>query len=122
MGELIPLLNVEDVSRSLAFYQTALGARVENRWDLEGTVRWARIGFEGGQLMLNTPDGASSTERRGRPEFADAVLYVMCEDAPPEARAAPGGGPRRGPAPRGGLRERRVRRARPRRLHDPLVT
>jgi uncharacterized glyoxalase superfamily protein PhnB len=82
MGELIPLLNVEDVSRSLAFYQTALGARVENRWDLEGTVRWARIGFEGGQLMLNTPDGASSTERRGRPEFADAVLYVMCEDAP----------------------------------------
>jgi len=82
MSELIPLLNVEDVSRSIAFYETVLGAKVENQWEIQGSVRWARIGFEGGKLMLNTPDGASSAERRGRADFADTVLYVMCESAP----------------------------------------
>ena len=81
MSELIPLLNVEDVSTSIAFYETALGARVENQWELEGSVRWARIGFEGGKLMLNTPDNVSSAERRVRRDFADTVLYLMCDDA-----------------------------------------
>lgn len=80
MSELIPLLNVEDVGRSIAFYRTALGAEVEARWEAEGRVRWARIGFEGGKLMLNEPDAADSRERRSRAEFADAVLYLMCDD------------------------------------------
>lgn len=87
MSELIPLLNVEDVGRSIAFYATALGATLENQWELDGRVRWARIAFEGGKLMLNTPDGASSGERQSRVEFADAVLYVMCDDAPARREA-----------------------------------
>ena len=82
MSELIPLLNVEDVSSSIGFYETVLGAKVENKWELEGRIRWARVSFEGGRLMLNTPDSASSTDRRNRAEFADTVLYVMCDDAP----------------------------------------
>ena len=82
MSELIPLLNVEDVSASILFYERVLGAGVENQWEREGRVRWARMGFEGGRLMLNTPDGVSSVERRSRRDFADSVLYVMCDDAP----------------------------------------
>jgi uncharacterized glyoxalase superfamily protein PhnB len=81
MSELVPLLNVEDVMRSIAFYRTLLGAKVESQWELEGTVRWARIGFEGGKLMLNAPDGVSSAERRRRADFADSVLYLMCDGA-----------------------------------------
>ena len=80
MGELVPLLNVEDVAKSLAFYETALGAQVENHWELDGRVRWARIRFESGSLMLNTPDEVSSRERRSRSEFSDVVLYVTCDD------------------------------------------
>ncbi len=82
MSELIPLLNVEDVGTSLEFYKTALGADVENSWELEGRIRWARIRFDGGALMLNTPDSISSGGRENRAEFADAVLYLMCADAP----------------------------------------
>jgi len=82
MTELVPLLNCEDVSASITFYQAALDAEVESSWDLEGTVRWARIGFEAGKLMLNTPDGISSQDRRSRKEFSDAVLYLICNDAP----------------------------------------
>ena len=81
MSELIPLLNVEDVSRSIAFYEKALGAKVENQWGLDGGIRWARIGFDGGRLMLNTPARANSAARRTRAEFSDTVLYVMCDDA-----------------------------------------
>jgi len=82
LAELIPLLNVEDVSLSLRFYTILLGAEVESQWGLKGRVLWARIGFRGGKLMLNTPDTATSAERRGRTEFADTVLYLMCDDAP----------------------------------------
>jgi uncharacterized glyoxalase superfamily protein PhnB len=82
MSELIALLNVEDVSKSIAFYEAVLAAKVENKWEASGCVRWARLGFDGGKLMLNTPENASSVERRSRLEFADAVLYVMGDDAP----------------------------------------
>jgi uncharacterized glyoxalase superfamily protein PhnB len=82
LSEFIPLLNVEDVTKSIAFYETVLGAMVENNWEMEGRIRWARVCFEGGKLMLNTPDSASSAERKSRAEFADAVLYLMCDDAP----------------------------------------
>lgn len=87
MAQLVPLLNVEDVSRSIAFYQAVLGARVESQWEQQGAVRWARVAFEGGQLMLNAPDRVSSAERRARDEFADTVLYLMCDDAPERRRA-----------------------------------
>jgi uncharacterized glyoxalase superfamily protein PhnB len=82
MSELIPLLNVEDVEASIAFYRTAIGATVESKWEAGDRVRWARVGFEGGKLMLNEPDAASSADRRRRAEFADTVLYLMCDDAP----------------------------------------
>lgn len=81
MGQLIPLLNVEDVATSLDFYRTAIDAVVEADWEHEGRVRWARVSFDGGALMLNTPDGAMSRDRSTRGEFADAVLYMMCDDA-----------------------------------------
>lgn len=81
MSELVPLLNVEDVSASVEFYQRTLSAELENQWENEGRVRWARIRFDGGSLMLNQPDGASSSERRARTEFSDAVLYLFCDDA-----------------------------------------
>ena len=81
MSEMMPLLNVEDVRASTSFYSRALGAVVDSQWEHEGRVRWARIRFDGGVMMLNEPDGASSSHRRGRAEFSDVVLYVMCYDA-----------------------------------------
>lgn len=81
MSQLVPLLNVEDVAASIAFYERVLGAVVENQWQMDGTVRWARCAFDGGKLMLNAPDGAASAPRGRRAEFADVVLYLMCDDA-----------------------------------------
>ncbi len=86
MDSLIPLLNVEDVAESIVFYQRAFDAQVENQWEDAGRIRWARIRFEGGVLMLNTPDGASSEDRRTRPAFREVVLYRTCGDAAAERR------------------------------------
>lgn len=100
MPELIALLNVEDVARSIAFYQRALGAKVESRWESEGRPRWARIAFPGGKLMLNQPDGADSDARRDRAEFGDAMLYLMCDDAPARRAALRAAGLAPGPLAR----------------------
>jgi uncharacterized glyoxalase superfamily protein PhnB len=81
MNELIPLLNVENVSTSIDFYAKALDATVENQWEAAGVVRWARIRFNGSRLMLNAPERIASAERRRRGDFTDVVLYVMCESA-----------------------------------------
>jgi len=81
MSELVPLLNVENVSLSVAFYRRVLNAEVETQWESEGRVRWARIRFDGGSLMLNEPEDALSHDRRTRSEFSDVVLYLMCDDA-----------------------------------------
>lgn len=92
MGELTPLLNVEDVSRSLAFYEKTVGAVLENQWEFEGRLRWARVAFDGGALMLNSPDGVDSSARRGRGEFTDVVLYLGCDDAARERERLAGAG------------------------------
>jgi uncharacterized glyoxalase superfamily protein PhnB len=81
VSQLIPLLNVEDVAASIAFYERVFGAVVENQWQMNGTIRWARIAFDGGKLMLNAPEGAASAARGRRAEFADVVLYLMCDNA-----------------------------------------
>ena len=82
MPELIPLLNVEDVRASVAFYTTVLpGASLAGQWEDEGRLRWAHLTFDGGSLMLNEPDTVSSSERRQRADFADVVLYLGCDDA-----------------------------------------
>ncbi len=97
MGELVPLLNVEDVSSSVAFYARALNAKVESQWESEGRMRWARIRFDGGSLMLNEPDGVSSAGRLSRQEFSDVVLYLMCGDAAERRRDLEGAGMDVGP-------------------------
>lgn len=48
MRERVPPLNLENLSTRIEFYETALGAKVENSWELGERVRWARLRFGGG--------------------------------------------------------------------------
>ena len=76
MSELVPLLNVENVSTSIEFYETILGSTVESSWESGGCIRWARLRFDGGSLMLNTRDDISSDGRESRAEIASGVKGV----------------------------------------------
>jgi glyoxylase I family protein len=77
----IPLLNVENVPSSIQFYRDLLGFEVAAQAEYGGGVRWARIEREGLSLMLNQPDDADSSQRRGRSNYSDAVFYFDVEDA-----------------------------------------
>jgi uncharacterized glyoxalase superfamily protein PhnB len=72
---------VDDVSVGVAFYERALGAEAGSRSQSEDRLRWARVRFDGGSLVLDAPDGASSAARRRSKDPSEVVLYGMCVDA-----------------------------------------
>jgi len=80
IDRLIPLLNVESVIRSIAFYRDHLGFEVLHEWEDGGRVRWAWLEHGGVKLMLNEPDEAPSRARRKRGPYSDAVFYFHVPD------------------------------------------
>jgi uncharacterized glyoxalase superfamily protein PhnB len=78
---MVPLINVEDASRSIRFYTETLPFRVIHQAEADGTVIWALLACDSIRLMINQPDGASSAERRSHGTYRDAVLYFHVSDA-----------------------------------------
>lgn len=76
----VPLLNVEDVARSIDFYRDALGFQVESSFEDAGRVAWARVRCADAELMLNA-HGELSRERRAREGYRDVVLYLSVDSA-----------------------------------------
>ena len=75
-----PLLNVEDVARSIRFYQGRLGFRLEKLWENKGEIGWAQLECAGIRVMLNGSHRISPRERCKRPAHADTVLYFYVDD------------------------------------------
>jgi catechol 2,3-dioxygenase-like lactoylglutathione lyase family enzyme len=78
---LVPLLNVEDVGRSVYFYKDALGFRLDESFEREGAMVWACLSFGPVRLMLHQPPWAESEPRRETRSYGDAVLFFWVEDA-----------------------------------------
>jgi len=78
---LVPLLNVEDVGRSVYFYKDALGFRLDESFEREGAMVWACLSFGPVRLMLHQPPWAESEPRRESRSYGDAVLFFWVEDA-----------------------------------------
>jgi len=78
---LVPLLNVEDPDRSVAFYTGVLSFQMVQDACAEGRTVWALLQNGAAKLMINRPDGANSAPRRNRPGHGDAVLYLYVESA-----------------------------------------
>ncbi len=79
--EMIPLLNVEDADRSIAFYRDALGFEVVQTFEAAGATVWAMLMSDDIKLMINRPDHADSKARRGAASYGDVVLYCHVESA-----------------------------------------
>lgn len=73
----IPLIHVEDVGRSITFYEE-FGFRVMNLHPGpgEGPVTWAWIESDAAQLMLAKANG------RIVPEQQTVLFYLYCDDVP----------------------------------------
>lgn len=79
--ELVPLLNVADVQRSIEFYEE-LGFEVEQKVDGEGSLVWANMRHAGGSgLMLNAKDIISEEERAKRAHYSDVIFYLVFPSA-----------------------------------------
>jgi uncharacterized glyoxalase superfamily protein PhnB len=76
--QLWPLLAVEDMARSIDFYERALGFSVVGRADVDGRTFWCRLERGGASIMLqqaDAEDGPVGSRGRG------VTLYFVCDDA-----------------------------------------
>jgi predicted enzyme related to lactoylglutathione lyase len=73
-----PLLAVEKVERSIAFYRDMLGFSVAGRADVDGRPFWCRLERGGAAIMLQRADEEDGPVRgRGR----GITFYFVCDDA-----------------------------------------
>jgi len=52
LTQVVPLLGVTDMERSLRFYLDGLGFTMKNKWEPEGRIRWCWLTRGGASLML----------------------------------------------------------------------
>lgn len=81
IGELVPLLNVEDPDRSIGFYTQALSFQVAQNFQADGRTVWALLQNGVAKLMINGSADPDSAHRRQRPSYGDVVLYLYVSSA-----------------------------------------
>jgi uncharacterized glyoxalase superfamily protein PhnB len=75
--QLWPLLAVEDMARSINFYESTLGFSVVGRAEIDGRTFWCRLERGGSSIMLqqaDDEDGPVGSRGRG------VALYFVCDD------------------------------------------
>ncbi|QDT26181.1 Glyoxalase-like domain protein [Gimesia panareensis] len=77
--ELVPLLFVDDVTHSVAFYQDLLGFELTLKWEPEGKLSWCRLERGSAALMLQQacPDEDGTVEERCK----GVGFFFLCDDA-----------------------------------------
>jgi len=76
--QLWPLLAVEDIDRSIDFYQSKLGFSIVSRAEADGRLFWCRLERGGASIMLqqaDEEDGPVGDRGRG------VALFFVCDDA-----------------------------------------
>ncbi|QDV49624.1 VOC family protein [Gimesia fumaroli] len=77
--ELVPLLYVEDASRSTEFYCDQLGFEMKLKWEPEGNLAWCRLERGNAALMLQLAcpdeDGTAAERCKG------VGFFFLCDDA-----------------------------------------
>jgi len=78
LRQLQPLLTVQDIQRSIAFYRDQLGFNLKGQAENEGEVFWCSMERDGVTIMLQQEeDEDGPAEGRGR----GVSFYFLCEDA-----------------------------------------
>ena len=77
LDQMVPLLAVADMSRSLDFYTQTLPFRVIQQVESEGRPVWALLAFKAIRLMISQAD----SETEAPPGNRGATLYFYVPDA-----------------------------------------
>jgi len=80
--QMVPLLNVTDMTASLRFYVDGLGCRMTNKWLDEGELRWCWLEIGDAAVMIQAmrKEGHDAWSPAG-PVGEGVSLCLMCEDA-----------------------------------------
>jgi glyoxylase I family protein len=78
LRELWPLLTVEDIARSMAFYRDKLGFEVVAEANSGGNTYWCRVVRQGCSLMLQQAEPAEDGPAAGRGR--GVTLFLLCDD------------------------------------------
>lgn len=77
ISELVPLLYVDDVDQSVAFYRDKLRFRLATAWEPDGKLTWCRMERDGAAVMLQQADEEDGpADRRGR----GVGFFFNCDD------------------------------------------
>ncbi len=78
LQQLWPLLTVEDIQRSIAFYRDRLGFEVVAEAKSDNKTYWCRLARQGCSLMLQQAELAEDGPAEGRGR--GITLYFVCDD------------------------------------------
>ena len=80
--QVVPLLLVSSMERSLAYYVEGLGFVMKNKWVVEGRIRWCWMELGGAAMMLQgfVPHGDRSWLSFGQVGQGLSLNFV-CQDA-----------------------------------------
>ena len=72
--EVVPMLNVSSMERSVRYYVDGLGFTMKHKWVVDGKLRWCWLALGGAALMLQGP--------RKEGKVGEGVsLNFTCDDA-----------------------------------------
>ncbi len=82
LKQVVPLLGVTDMARSLRFYLDGLGFALKNKWEPEGSIRWCWLTRGGASIMLQefVKEGHGGRSPDGVLGQGVSVCF-QCEDA-----------------------------------------
>ena len=81
LDQMVPLLPVADMSRSLDFYTQSLPFRVIQQVESHGKPVWALLAFKAIRLMISQTDSESNAPPDSRAVGRGATLYFYVPDA-----------------------------------------
>ena len=78
----VPFLHVSEMERSLHYYLDGLGFSIQNKWIVDGRVRWFRLTLGGAALMLQQYPTERHDSWTPKGKVGEGVsLWFQCEDA-----------------------------------------
>lgn len=82
LTQVVPLLGVTDMERSLRFYLDGLGFTMKNKWEPEGRIRWCWLTRGGASLMLQEFVKEGHGGHRPQGVLGQGIsLCLQCDDA-----------------------------------------
>ncbi len=80
--QVVPLLRVSSMDRSLPFYTDGLGFEINNKWVVDGKLRWCWLTLGNASFMLQEfpKEGHDSWQPEGKVGIGVSFCF-QCEDA-----------------------------------------